>query len=137
AYFREALRLDQNLVQAELYLARTYSRRYVPRNRTQDNQDYADNAIRGFQDVLKKDANNVGAVTGLAEMYQNSNQLQKAHDLYVRASQLEPLKPTAFYAIGAIDWILAYDKQNPVTPDEKSRLLEEGLHQLDVALALQ
>jgi hypothetical protein len=49
---------------------------------------------------------------------------------------LEPLKPAAFYAIGAIDWILAYDKQNPATPEEKTQLIEEGLHQLDIALAL-
>jgi beta-lactamase regulating signal transducer with metallopeptidase domain len=136
AYFREAMRLDPNLIQAELYLGRTYARRYVPRNGTQDNQDYAVNAINAFQDVLKKDANNIGAVTGLAEMYQNSNQLQKARELYIRASQLEPLKAPAFYAIGAIDWILAYDKQQPLTPDDKAQLIEDGLHQVDIALAL-
>jgi hypothetical protein len=76
--------------------------------------------------VLKKDTKNVGAVTGLAEMYQNSNELQKARELYIRGSQLEPLKPTAFYSIGAIDWILAYDKQHPVTTDEKAQLIDRG-----------
>ena len=40
------------------------------------------------------------------------------------------------YAIGALDWIIAYDNVLPKLPDEKAQAIEEGLRHLEIALAL-
>src|SRR5207237_5837694 len=58
-------------------------------------------SFEGFQNVLKRDANNLAAIAGLAGIYQNTMDLPKAHDYYVRLEQLDPLKPVAFYAVGS------------------------------------
>src|SRR5207237_8343082 len=72
----------------------------------------------------------------LAGLYQNTNDFAKAHEYYLRVEQLDPLKPVAFYAVGALDWIIVYDKQTPQPREEKARLIDEGLQHLDIALAL-
>ena len=41
-----------------------------------------------------------------------------------------------FYALGAIDWILIYDNNNPLPFGQQSLLIEEGLTNLDSALAI-
>ena len=43
---------------------------------------------------------------------------------------------STFYALGAIDWILVYDKNNPLPFGQQSLLIEEGLTNLDSALAI-
>jgi beta-lactamase regulating signal transducer with metallopeptidase domain len=135
-YFQEALRLAPNLTEAELYLGRSYARRFVPESKSRDNQDYADNAVRIFEDVLKNHPDNTGALAALADISFTRTQVGKAHESYVRLAQLEPLQPVWFYALGVTDWILAFDKEQPLPADEKARTIDEGLRNIDVALAL-
>jgi len=135
-YFRQAAELDADLQTAKIYLATAYAQQFIPNGRGEDNAKYAQLAIQTFDDVLKGDPNNLIAVSGLASLYQNMQELQKAHDYYLRVEQLDPLKPASFYAVGSLDWIMAYDKTNPQPPEEKTRLIEEGLKHLDFALAM-
>lgn len=135
-YFQEAIRLDPRSTTAELYLATAYAQQFVPGPRSEQNEQFANKAIEGFGNVLKKEPNNVGAVAGLAGIYQNTQQHLKAREYFVRLAELAPLNPTAFYQVGAVTWIIVADKGSTQLPEEKERLIEEGLRHLDIALAI-
>jgi tetratricopeptide (TPR) repeat protein len=140
-YFKQAVELDPDLTTAEIYLGTAYSQQYIPGGRSEDNDKNAKLAIQTFEDVLKRDPNNVNAIAGLASMYQSlgqtdTSQFQKAHDYYMKYATLESTNPVPYYAIGSVDWIMVNKKNNPPPDDEKAKLIEEGLANLDKALAL-
>jgi len=140
-YFKQAVELDPDLTTAEIYLATAYSQQYIPGGRSEDNDKNAKLAIQTFEDVLKRDSNNVNALAGLASMYQSlgqtdTTQFQKAHDYYLKYAQLDSSNSVPFYAIGSVDWIMVYNKNNPLPEDQQAKLIEEGLANLDKALAL-
>src|SRR5258708_30343839 len=62
SYFKQAVELDPDLTTAEIYLANAYMQQFIPDGRGEDNQKYAQLAIQTFEDVLKKDPNNVNAI---------------------------------------------------------------------------
>jgi tetratricopeptide (TPR) repeat protein len=119
-----------------LYLATAYSQSFIPGAQSEDNQKNADMAIETFNKVLEKDPNNVTAVTGLASIYQNTDQVQKAREYYLKNAQMAPTDPTPHYAVGSVDWIIVFDKAAPPPPEEQATLIEEGLQHLDTALSL-
>jgi tetratricopeptide (TPR) repeat protein len=140
-YFKQAVELDPELTTAEIYLATAYAQQYVPGSRDPDNETKAQMAIQTFEKVLGRDASNVNAVAGLASIYQNLGQtdtknLRKAHDYYVKYATLDSTNPVPFYAIGSLDWLIVYDKNSPPPLEEQATLIDEGLANLDKALAL-
>jgi tetratricopeptide (TPR) repeat protein len=135
-YFQEAMVLDPNLTMAELYLATAYSQQFIPGAQSPENKQMADKAIATFDSILSKEPNNAAAVAGLAFIYQSTQQFQKAHEYYVRQSQLDPTNPVPFYAIASINWTIVYNKADPVPVDEQIKLVEEGLASADKALSL-
>jgi tetratricopeptide (TPR) repeat protein len=136
SFFKKAVELDPDLTTAEIYLGTAYAQQFVPNGRGEDNDKNAKLAIQTFEDVLKHDPANVNAVAGLASIYQNTQDLQKAHEYYVKYAQLDATNPVPYYAIGSLDWIIVYDKNNPPPPEEQGKLIDEGLANLDKALAL-
>lgn len=136
AFFKQAVQIDPSFTTAELYLASAYSQRFVPGERSSENLAFADNAIDSYKRVLRQDPNNTTALLGLAAVYQKTEKFQDAHDTILAVSRLEPQNPLPFYSLGAIDWIMVYDKQNPLPSGQQSLLIEEGLSSLDSALAL-
>jgi len=135
-YFKQAVELDPDLTTAEIYLATAYSQQYIPGGRSEDNNKNAQLAIETFNKVLSRDPNNVNAIAGLASIHQNTNQFQKAHDYYMKYAQLDSTNPVPFYAIGSVDWIIVYDKNHPPPEEEQNKLIDEGIQNLDKALAL-
>jgi Tfp pilus assembly protein PilF len=140
-YFKEAVELDPDLTTAQIYLGTAYAQQFVPGGRGEDNDRNAKMAIQTFEDVLKRDPNNVNAIAGLASIYQSigqsdTSQLQKSHDYYMKYAQLESNNPVPYYAIGSLDWIIVYNKNNPPPEEEQAKLIDEGLANLDKALAL-
>jgi tetratricopeptide (TPR) repeat protein len=135
-YFQEAIKLDPSLTNAELYLATAYSQQYIPGAQSEDNQKNADLAIQTFERVLQREPDNVSAVAGLASIYQNSTQLEKAREYYIKYTQLEPQNAEAHYGVGSVNWIIVFDKANPAPPERKTELIEEGQTHLDRALSI-
>jgi Tfp pilus assembly protein PilF len=140
-YFQQAVQLDPDLTTAEIYLATAYAQQYVPGGRGEENKKNAEMAIQTFEKVLQRDPSNVNAIAGLASIYQNLGQedtsnLQKSHDYYLKYASLDATNPVPFYAIGSLDWLIVYDKNSPPPEDEQNRLIDEGLENLDKALAL-
>jgi tetratricopeptide (TPR) repeat protein len=135
-YFQKAMNLDPSLTMAELYLGTAYSQQFIPGAQSPDNLEMANKAIKTFDNILVREPNNVSAVAGLAFIYQNTYQFQKAHEYYVRQGQLDPTNPIPFYAVASVNWIMVSNKAEPPTVDEQIRLVDEGLKSVDVALNL-
>ena len=140
-YFKQALDLDPNMATAEIYLATAYAQQYVPGGRGADNEKNAQMAIQTFENVLRRDPNNLNALAGLASIYFNlgqsdTKQLQKSKEFYTKYAQLDSTNPIPYYTIGVLDWLIVYDKNNTSSTDEKSKVIDEGLASIDNALAL-
>jgi len=135
-YFKKAVELDPDLTTAELYLATAYAQQFVPGGRDESNEKNAKLAVQTFEDVLKRDTANVSAVAGLASIYQNTNDFKKAHEYYGKYAQLESNNPVPYYAIGSLDWIIVFDKNNTDSKEDQLKTIDEGLASLDKALAL-
>jgi tetratricopeptide (TPR) repeat protein len=136
AFFTQAVQIDPNMSDAEHYLATAYAQRYVPGVSTRENLAFAEKAIASFKSLLDRNPNDGTALMGLASIYQNTTDFQNARETYIRVSKLMPPNSFAFYAIGSVDWMLVYDRQNPLPFADQLRLIEEGLTNLDSALAL-
>jgi tetratricopeptide (TPR) repeat protein len=140
-FFQQAVELDPDLTTAEIYLGTAYAQQYVPSSRGAENDKAAQMAIQTFEHVLQRDPNNVNAIAGLASMYQNlgtedSKNLRKSHDYYMKYAQLDDKNPVPFYAIGSLDWLMVFDKNNPDPVEEQLKYIDEGLANLDKSLAL-
>jgi len=134
--FKRAVDLDPSSTTAGLYLATAYAQTFVPGRQSPENLALAANAIESFRRVLRQDPNNTAALLGLAGIYQNTEKFQDAHDTFLAVSKLEPQNPLPLYSVGAIDWLLVFDKKHPLPSGKQSQLIEEGLSNLDAALAL-
>jgi tetratricopeptide (TPR) repeat protein len=135
-FFDNATKLDPELTNAELYLATAYAQQFVPEVDSPDNIKHAEDAIKTFESVASKDPKNTSAIAGLAGMYQSLHKYDKAREYYKKQTEIEPDNPVPYYAIGSTDWILVYDKQNPLPDEEKAKLIEEGLQNIDKAISL-
>jgi tetratricopeptide (TPR) repeat protein len=140
-FFQQAVKLDPDLTTAEIYLATAYAQQFVPGSREGENKKNADMAIQTFGNVLQRDPNNVNAIAGLASIYQSLGQedtsnLRKSHDYYMKYAQLESQNPVPYYAIGSLDWLMVFDKNNPDPKEKQLEVIDEGLANLDKALAL-
>ncbi|HEY2381326.1 MAG TPA: TonB family protein [Terriglobia bacterium] len=134
--FKQAVQIDSDFTTAELYLATAYAQLFVPSQQTRENLALADNAIESFKRVLKQDPDNTPALLGLGSIYQTANRYQEARDTFLFVSKSNPQNPIPFYKIGAIDWELVFDRNRPLPLGEQSLLIDEGLNNLDSALAL-
>lgn len=136
-YFQEAMKLDPGLTEAELYLATAYAQQFIPGAVSEENQRHADMALQTFENVLRRDPTNVHALAGMASIYQNTYQLDKARDFYKKQAELDPTNPTPAYAVGSVNWlIIAGQRSTPPPREEQLVLIEEGLQSLDKALAI-
>src|SRR5688500_11574838 len=54
-YFKEAVRLDPELTNAEIYLATAYAQMFIPGAGSEENQKYAEMAEMTFQRILTRD----------------------------------------------------------------------------------
>jgi TonB family protein len=134
-YFERARQMDPSLTAADLYLASTFAQMYVPRVQTAQNQEFAKKAIALFEGYLAKQPADESALKGLAGILQNSEDLPKAREIYIRLTRVVPQNPVNFYSIAAIDWLLAYGKSQ-LLPSERSWLVAEGLENVDIAIRL-
>lgn len=116
-HFKNAVELDKNLKTAKLYLATAYAQQYVAGVDTPENNANAQQAIEQYQGVLSDDPNNVTSLKGVAYLYMNMKQFDKAAEYYKRAITADPNDPEAYYSVAVIDWTAAYKD----TADRKNK----------------
>jgi tetratricopeptide (TPR) repeat protein len=107
-HFQTAVNLDPTLPMARLYLATAYAQQVVPDLTTPENMKNANLAIQGFQDVLDKDPKDIGSLKGIAGLYFQTDQFDKAKEWQQKVLAVDPQDAEAAYTIGVIDWGVAH-----------------------------
>lgn len=116
--FKQAAQLDPTLTIARIYLATAYASQYVPGSPSPDNQQFGNEAIAQFKQVLASHPKNLSAIDGIGSMLFNMattatppdvamlQQAKKYHEMHM---QIKPDAPTPYYWVGVIDWNIAFD----------------------------
>jgi tetratricopeptide (TPR) repeat protein len=107
-HFKNAVDYDDDLQVAKLYLATAYAQQYVPGEPSPDNIRNAQLAIDEYQRVLEKDPKSVNSLKGIAYLYMNMKNFDKAREYYGKASDVDPNDPELYYSLGVIAWTQAY-----------------------------
>jgi tetratricopeptide (TPR) repeat protein len=156
-FFKSAIELDPSLKNAKLYLATAYANQYVPGSEQEDNLKFAEQAIAEFQEVLRDDPSSVGSITGIANLYFQMKQMDKAKEYYKKQIAMDPDNPEAHYSVGVIDWTLAYQprmelkarlklksdepikdaKERSALAEKNAPLIDEGMSSLNKAMQLR
>lgn len=159
-HFQNAVNLDPTLPMAKLYLATAYAQQVVPDLKTPENLKNADMAIRGFQQVLDKDPKDMGSLKGIAGLYFQIDEFDKAKEWQQKVLAVDPQDAEAAYTIGVIDWGVAHKNQvtaltavgmqdsgdgNPKMPkdackklvEQNTALVNEGMQYLQKALDIR
>ncbi len=112
--FQQAVQLDPSLPMARLYLATAYAQQVIPNLQTPENMKFANLAIQNFQYVLQKDPNDINALKGIASLYLNTQNFDKAKEYQNKVLAVDPNDASADYTVGVIDWTVAYKNALPV-----------------------
>ena len=154
-HFQSAEQLDPKLPTAKAFLATALSQNVVPGLTTPENLKTAQQAIDTFQQVLAEDPTDVNSLKGVASLYYNLKEFDKAKDWQKKVLAVDPKDPEAAYTVGVIDWTEAHEnllkinannddgvgnvkamvKNNCTTiQKENGQLVEEGLKYLNMAV---
>ncbi|HXZ27610.1 MAG TPA: tetratricopeptide repeat protein, partial [Terriglobales bacterium] len=112
-HFKNAVELDPNLSVAKLYLATAYTGQYIPGVPSPENVRMAEQAIDQYKQVLATNPDSQYKLTclkGIASLYFNMKELDRARDYYRQALVVDPNDPEIYYSIGVIDWTETYQK---------------------------
>lgn len=133
-HFQNATKLDPNLRTAKQYLATALSQNVIAGLTTPDNIKTANEAISGFQEVLKERPDDLNSLKGVASLYYNINEFQKSKEWQKKVLAVDPKDPEAAYSVGVVDWRLAHDNivklLPPGTQDDgagNAKVLVKGL----------
>ena len=107
-HFEQAVNDDPSLPMARSYLATAYAQQVVPDLTTPDNLKTANLAIENFQKVLAEKPGDINSMKGIASIYFNIDDYQKAKEWQMKVLDADPKDAEAAYTIGSIDWRLAY-----------------------------
>jgi len=123
-HFQNAVNLDPSLPMARLYLATAYAQQVVPDLKTPENLKNANMAIQGFQQVLDKDPKDISSLKGIAGLYFQIDEFDKAKEWQQKVLAVDPQDAEAAYTIGVIDWGVAH--KNAVTALSASNMQDAG-----------
>lgn len=112
--FKQAKDLDPELMNARLYLATAYANQYIPGAPSEQNLNFAKQAIQEYQDVLQKDPNNLTAIDGIGSLLYNMAgtpydpaKFEESKSYHEKHIAIKPDDPEPYYWIGVIDWVMA------------------------------
>jgi tetratricopeptide (TPR) repeat protein len=114
-HFQDAERLDPKLPTAKAFLATALSQNVVPGLKTPENLKTAHQAIDTFQEVLTEDPSDINSLKGVASLYYNLAEFDKARDWQKKVLAVDPKDPEAAYTVGVIDWTQAHENLLKIT----------------------
>ncbi|MBI2822966.1 MAG: tetratricopeptide repeat protein [Acidobacteria bacterium] len=146
-YFEEAIQLDSELTVADVYLATTYRTMFIPGVTSPDNRTNAEKAIEGYLRVLQKNPGDVDTMAGLARIYSDLEEHDKAKEWYRRRMEADPSNPEPLYGIGSTNYNLVSqetgttgEKIKEMSPEKRAeieRLVDEGIDALKKAMEMR
>jgi tetratricopeptide (TPR) repeat protein len=107
-HFQQAVNDEPKLPMARSYLATAYAMQVVPDSTTPENMKNADLAIQNFKAVLAEKPNDVNSIKGIASIYLNIDNYDKAKEWQLKVLEADPKDAEAAYTIGSIDWRQSY-----------------------------
>jgi tetratricopeptide (TPR) repeat protein len=116
-HFQQAVKYDDTLLNARLYLATAYYQLYVPGGESEDNIKIGKQAIAAYEDVLNHNPNveqQTNALGSIAQIYYNMKEFEKAKELQKRIVQIDPNNPDPYGWIGQLDWSVCYPRRMKV-----------------------
>lgn len=135
-YFEAALSYNPEVPNGELYLGLSYSQQFIPGLSTPENEANAERALEVLEGLLEKEPLNATAIAAIASIYQNTLELERAREFYVRQTQASPEDPVGYYSVGSINWYILNAIDLELDEPERLELIEEGQEYLDQALGL-
>ncbi len=115
--FKEAKKLDPDLLNARLYLATAYASQYIPGAPSAENVNRGNAAVQEYKEVLEKPGNqdNLSAIDGIGSiLFQmagvpyDPKKFEESKTYHKRHIALKPEDPEPYYWIGVIDWTLTF-----------------------------
>lgn len=135
--FKQAKDLDPKLTNARLYLATAYASQFIPGAPSEENVNMGKQAISEFQDILKDDPNNLGAIDGIGSILYsmgaspfNEKTLDDSKQYHLRHIQIKPDDPEPYYWIAVIDWDIAFRHNNEMR-DEYNKTAKKTIRETD------
>jgi tetratricopeptide (TPR) repeat protein len=122
ARFEQAVTLDPDFVTAHLYLATAYAQTFVPGIDTPKNVLWATKALNQYREVLRRNPSDIYSLKSIASLELQLKNLNQAKESYQKAIAADPGDPELFYAVGVVDWYMAYR----AVAVEKAKLPEES-----------
>ncbi|HEX3438470.1 MAG TPA: tetratricopeptide repeat protein, partial [Pseudacidobacterium sp.] len=107
-HFQNAVNLDPKLPMTRLYLATAYAQQVVPDLKTPENLKNANLAIQSFQEVLATNPKDVSSLKGIAALYFQIDEFDKAKEWQQKVLAVDPQNAEAAYTIGVINWGIAH-----------------------------
>ena len=107
-HFEQAVALDPEFVTAHLYLATAYAQTFVPGVDDPDNVVWATKALDQYREVLQRKPSDMTAFKGIGFLELQLKNFDQAKENYQKAIAADPSDPELFYALGVIDWSMAY-----------------------------
>jgi len=108
ARFEQAVTLDPDFVTAHLYLATAYAQTFVPGIDTPKNVLWATKALNQYREVLRRNPSDIYSLKSIASLELQLKNLNQAKESYQKAIAADPTDPELFYAVGVVDWYMAY-----------------------------
>lgn len=107
-HFQKAIEYDPELLAARQYLATAYMMQFIPGSKSEENMKIAQQALEGFREVLERDPDNANAVSYIASLYFNMEDMENAKEWYGKLLEYDPDNKEAHYTMGVIAWTEAY-----------------------------
>ena len=107
-HFEHAVALDPELVIAHLYLATAYAQTFVPGVDTPENVAWATKALNEYREVLQLRPSDMTSLKGIGFLEMQLKNFDQAKESYQSAIAVDPNEPELFYAVGVVDWSMAY-----------------------------
>jgi tetratricopeptide (TPR) repeat protein len=123
-HFQNSIELDPDYDDAKLYLATAYSYQVVPNLESPENLKIAQKALDGFNAVLAKNPNDLTALKQIASIDRNIKKLDAAKEYEKKVIALAPTDSEAYYTVGVVDWLQAYDQARKILA--KDGLTDDG-----------
>jgi tetratricopeptide (TPR) repeat protein len=113
-HFQESIKLDPNYDTAKLDLAAAYAFMVVPNLDTPENMKVAQKAIDGFNEVLAKNPDDLGALRQIASIHFNIKQYDQTKADEQKVISLDPKDAEAHDMIAVIDFTRAIKNEGLV-----------------------
>ncbi len=98
--------------------------------------DRYDDAILFYQDLLKKDPNDVKAMTSVAAMYFKKGDFNQGLEWEKKRAALEPNNPEPYVMVGVQAWDRSYHFPE-IDPATRAKIIDEGMNALQTALKIK